>query len=516
MSEAHFAASRRAARPWTLSSLLGVLLMMVLGLTPATAASEARTSSFAIRDQAGWADGIDGTSDTRRLRRAPRVEAVRTARDGRRAADTRRTQNARRESNARRTQNARRTATARRAQAARAPRLTGAARVGPARVTLGLGSLFTTQFDGSPYANGNCNMAAGAMLFEVQTGRMTSGAMLRRWSGARTRGTNLGDLARAFRREGQSIDTRENMAWASFSREVRSGRSAVVQGWYGHLPRKHVLQGGFTTAHSVFVLGYSRHALRGEGGFYVMDPLGSGSYDGHWWSRQTLRRFGWSGSPNIAGTGARAFYGNVALQATPSYKNLRGRASRPAFQSYWDTSKALLQRARTVRVVKGSNRGKPTRVVRVRDPHLKMTINGAAKANLSWPIASWSAKRNPRLVGNSIKVRVGPWARVVATAKGRVVYRSWNAQGGMTLWIQHGPKLYTVYQGLDRVRVSPGQWVDAGRVLGKVGMKTIRTGSKAGKRTGQLTLSVHVGTSYKAAKRVSPIRFVRGGRGAVD
>lgn len=40
-------------------------------------------------------------------------------------------------------------------------------------MTLGLWPhLFTTQFDGSPYASGNCNMAAGAMLlFEVQTGR---------------------------------------------------------------------------------------------------------------------------------------------------------------------------------------------------------------------------------------------------------------------------------------------------------------------------------------------------------
>lgn len=123
---------------------------------------------------------------------------------------------------------------------------------------------------------------------------------------------------RAFRSEGQWVEIAEDMGWDAFSREVRSGRSAVVQGWYGNL-RSNVLQAGFTTAHSVFVLGFSRHrhALRGNGGFYVMDPLGSGGYDGAWWSKQELRRFGWSGRPNHVGTGKTAYYGNVALQARP-------------------------------------------------------------------------------------------------------------------------------------------------------------------------------------------------------
>ena len=45
------------------------------------------------------------------------------------------------------------------------------------------------------------------------------------YKGARTCGTNLLDLRRAFRHQGQWIEIAEDMRWETFTREVRSGRS---------------------------------------------------------------------------------------------------------------------------------------------------------------------------------------------------------------------------------------------------------------------------------------------------
>ena len=454
-------------RPWRLGGLFGLFLVLVIALAPAVAAT-----GPSGRDRAGRDADRSGTGTS--------------------------------------------AAAAPEAQGPDAVAVVALPVTGPRRVTLGLSRLFTSQFDGSPYANGNCNMAAGAMLFEVQTGRMVTGAQIRRWSGARTRGTNLQDLRRAFRRGGQWVEIAEDMRWESFVREVRSGRSAVVQGWYGNL-RSNVLQAGFTTAHSVFVLGYSSHAKQGHGGFYVMDPLGMGGYDGAWWSRQELRRFGWSGSPNTVGTSRSAFYGNVALQARPSMKHLSSSAYRPAFQSYWDTSKALMKRARQVNLVE-RRRGLPAFVLKVDDPKLRLSAATAKRRDLRLPVQSWKAQvRGYRTSDKRLIVRTTPMAKVTAAASGRVIYRGWTRDGTKTLWIQHGPTLFTIYKGLATTRVEPGHWVRAGTVLGRVEVQSGKKGKKGtkGTKSGTFRFVVSVGDPRLASSRQFPLPFLGGGNGTL-
>jgi len=457
VTQEHVALTRRIVRPWSLWGLFGLLLVLIIALAPAVAATGSSERSHAGRDAARSRTG------TPAARGAATVAALPVA--------------------------------------------------GPRQVTLGLSRLFTTQFDGSPYASGNCNMAAGAMLFEVQTGRMVTGAQMRRWSGARTQGTNLLDLRRAFGRGGQWVQIAEDMRWESFLGEVRSGRSAVVQGWYGNL-RSNVLQAGFTTAHSVFVLGYSGHALKGRGGFYVMDPLGMGGYDGAWWSRQELRRFGWSGSPSTVGTGRSAFYGNVALQAGPSKKHLSSRAYRPAFQSYWDTSKSLMKRSRNVNLV-DRRPGVPAFVLRVEDPKLRLTAAAAKRRDLRLPLQSWNQQaRGFRINDKRLIVRTSPLAKVTAAATGRVIYRGWTLDGTKTLWIQHGPSLSTIYKGLATTRVEPGHWVRAGTVLGKVDVHSTGKSTKR-QKWGTFRFVVSVGNPRQASSRQFPLPFLGGSNGTI-
>jgi murein DD-endopeptidase MepM/ murein hydrolase activator NlpD len=343
------------------------------------------------------------------------------------------------------------------------------------RLTVDLGILFTTQFDGSRYANSNCTMAAAAMLYEVQTGRSVSGAQLRRWSGARTRGTGLLEIERAFRRGHQPVTTYEDFSWRRFLTEVRSGRSAVVMGWYGYLPDRYVLQKGFRTAHSVFVLGYSAHAFKGRGGFFVMDPLGRQGYGGQWWTRTALWRFGWKGDKGVRGSGPRSFRGTVAFQVNRTPKQLGARAVQPRFRSYWATTKELLRRSQRVDVVVtgqrrlGPNLGNTG--LRIQDRPLQMDPRKAARRNLlRWPLLA-----RGRLIEDysrrhrSLTVGIRRGARVVASAPGRVIYRSWNKAGqGNTLYVMHGKRLFTYYGNLSNIQVTVGQWVARGTVLGQV------------------------------------------------
>lgn len=459
MTEAHVEPTRRDARPWSLGGLFGLFLVFVIGLTPAIAAGPSRTP----RDRDGAASRRSSTTQ----RFTSDFEA----------------------------------------QAAAARVSTQAMAIGgPRSVTLGLTRLFTTQFDGSPYANGNCNMAAGAMLFEVQTGRTVTGGQMRRWSRARTSGTTLLDLRRAFQAQGQWVQIAEDMRWGTFFSAVRSGRSAVVQGWYGNL-RDNVLQAGFTTAHSVFVLGYSRNAKQGRGAFYVMDPLGSYGYDGAWWSVAELKRFGWSGRPDTVGTGRTAYYGNVALQSTPSPKKIDSKAFRPAFQSYWDSGKELMQRARRVDLV-GRRPGQSPFVLKVADPRLKMTPRKAQRWPMTRPVRAWKQSvLSYRVDDKRLIVRTNGQARAVAAASGRVIFRGWTFGGSRYLWIQHGPRLFTIYRNLASVGVEPGQWVKKGQFLGKVVVETKKT--KKGKvRVGNLKFVVAVGNPRTLSSRAFPLPYL--------
>jgi hypothetical protein len=465
VTEEHFAPTRRAVRPWSLGGLFGLFLVLVIGLTPAVAAAGPnRTPSNR--------DGAAG----RRTSTTPRFSSDFEA------------------------------------QAA-AGRVSSQALAigGPKSVTLGLTRLFTTQFDGSPYANGNCNMAAGAMLFEVQTGRTVTGGQMRRWSRARTSGTTLLDLRRAFQSQGQWVQIAEDMRWETFSGAVRSGRSAVVQGWYGNL-RDNILQAGFTTAHSVFVLGYSKNAKHGRGAFYVMDPLGNYGYDGAWWSKQELKRFGWSGRPNTVGTGRTAYFGNVALQSTPSRKDVGSKAYRPAFQSYWDTSKELMQRAKRVDLVP-RRPGQSPFVLKVSDPRLKLTPRAAQRSTMARPIRFWKKSvLSYRVDDKRLIVRTKDQAKVAAAAAGRVIFRGWTFTGSKYVWIQHGRRLFTIYRNLETVGVEPGQWVKKGQVIGKVVVETKKT--KKGKvRIGNLKFVVAVGSPRATTSREWPMPYLGGKNG---
>jgi murein DD-endopeptidase MepM/ murein hydrolase activator NlpD len=464
VSEERLALTRRAARPWSLGGLFGLFLVLVIGLTPAIAASGPK--------------------------RAPGDQ---NAGSGRRTSTQRVTSDAK-------------------AQAAAAGVSAQALPItGPRSVTLGLTRLFTTQFDGSPYANGNCNMAAGAMLFEVQTGRTVTGAQMRRWSRARTSGTTLMDLRRAFQSQGQWVQIAEDMRWETFTAAVRSGRSAVVQGWYGNL-RDNVLQAGFTTAHSVFVLGYSRNAKNGRGAFYVMDPLGGSGYDGAWWSRQELKRFGWGGRPDTIGTGRTAYYGNVAMQSAPTPKNLHQKAYRPAFQSYWDTSKELMQRARRVDLVP-RRVGQSPFVLKVDDPRLTLTPRASQRRPMARPVKGWKQSViSYRVDDKRLIVRTKDQAKVVAAAAGRVIFRGWTFSGSRYVWIQHGRRLFTIYRNLASVGVEPGQWVKKGQVIGKVVVETKKT--KKGKvRVGNLKFMVAVGSPRATTSRAWPMPYLGGKNG---
>jgi hypothetical protein len=378
------------------------------------------------------------------------------------------------------------------------------------RLVVDMSVLFTTQFDGSRYANSNCTMAAAAMLYEVQTGRSVSGAQIRMWSRARSRGTGLLEVQRAFRAGHQPVKIYEDYPWSKFIRAVAEGRSAVVMGWYGYLPDRYVLQRGFRTAHSVFVLGYSRHVFQGNGGFYVMDPLGRNGYAGQWWTRKAMWRFAWRGKPGVRGSGPRAFRGSVAFQMNRSVKQLGRSPDRPRFRSYWATTKELMRRSERVSVIDRNNRQLGPHlgnaILRIQDKHLRMAPRRAAKWNsLRWPLAGRGRVVEGYSGGHrSITIRTRPGTRVVASAPGRVIYRTWNRSGtGDAVYVMHGDHLFSVYTNLTGITVEPGQWVNRGTMLGRA--------AREGKRsTARMSLGVVTARQpFALWGRTNPRYFLR-------
>lgn len=375
------------------------------------------------------------------------------------------------------------------------------------RVVVDLSKLFTTQFDGSVFANTNCTMAAGAMLYEVQTGLDVSGAQMRAWSSDTTRYTSPSDLARAFAAQGQPLSVHYDLSWRHFLHEMRSGRSAVVMGWYGYLPRRLSLQPGFTGAHAIFVLTYSRHAFRGRGGFYVMDPLGRAGYAGQWWPAGVLHAYAWSGIPGRHRSDRLSFFGDVAFQANRTPKHAGGKLVRPTFRDYWQTTKEVLDSAIqvTIRSHGHTDQGSVLRgtLLIIDDPALDLSPARAAGGALGWPIGAAHRLGLSFAPGHrSVDIRAAPGSLVRAAAAGRIVYLDWpGARGGQSIWIEHGPRLYTAYHGLDGIEVAPGQWVDQGDVIGRV------AGSGA---SGRLGFSVMVGSRPdRASTRVDPRRYLQ-------
>jgi len=148
-----------------------------------------------------------------------------------------------------------------------------------------------------------------------------------------------------------------------------------------------------------------------------------------------------------------------------------------------------------------------------------LTVASARKRDLALPVASWKrVVSGYRTQARKLVIRTKPAAKVTAAASGRVVYRSWSFRHGKSVWIKHGPRLFTLYQGLASVRVEPGQWVRAGKVLGAVMVKKTSkaSGKKGGKhvvRTGELRFVVAVGGDPRSrSTRQFPLPFLDGQR----
>jgi len=153
-----------------------------------------------------------------------------------------------------------------------------------------------SQFDGGPFQNANCTLAAGAMLARLGFGIVTTGSRLRPLQDDQAGGTGLDDLAQAIARgHGQRI------AWGAISpRQLRAllgaGYGAVVQGVYARVPDRLSLQPGFRGAHAIYVDAYGVGDGGSPGAYYVLDPLARprAAYEGEWWPADVLEDFGLS------------------------------------------------------------------------------------------------------------------------------------------------------------------------------------------------------------------------------
>ncbi|CAN5794533.1 hypothetical protein BH24CHL8_BH24CHL8_08920 [soil metagenome] len=67
---------------------------------------------------------------------------------------------------------------------------------------------------------------------------------------------------------------------------------------------------------------------------------------------------------------------------------------------------------------------------------------------------------------------------LLAAQAGRVVFAGWrDARAGRTIYLKHGPALFTGYLHMWRVAVATGDWVERGQVIGYMGSTGYSTGS---------------------------------------
>ena len=94
-----------------------------------------------------------------------------------------------------------------------------------------------------------------------------------------------------------------------------------------------------------------------------------------------------------------------------------------------------------------------------------------------------------------------------------MVYRGWTLDGSKTLWNQHGPSLFTIYKGLAATRIEPGQWVSAGKTLGRVSVETSGKKAKKHARSGIFRFIVAVGNPSRPSSREFPLPYLGGSNG---
>jgi hypothetical protein len=160
-----------------------------------------------------------------------------------------------------------------------------------------------SQFDGGPFQNANCTLAAGAMLARLGFGIVTSGSILRSLQSDQVGGTDLHDLQEAvFHGYGVQFHT-GSLKPAQLKSLLASGYGAVIQGIYGDIPDSIRLQPSFTGPHAIYLDGYYPGDATTPEAYYVIDPLGRGrNYEGDWWPASIVDAFGhaFTHGPRIA------------------------------------------------------------------------------------------------------------------------------------------------------------------------------------------------------------------------
>ena len=138
-----------------------------------------------------------------------------------------------------------------------------------------------SQFDGGPLASKNCTMASGAMLARLGFGVVATGSMLRAHSGVTEGGTTIHDLQVAISAWGVHFN-QGALSALQLRALVYAGAGTVVQLTYGDIPVSMRLQAGFTGGHAIYVDGFRPAGADGPAAYFVVDPLGYGSYRGAW------------------------------------------------------------------------------------------------------------------------------------------------------------------------------------------------------------------------------------------
>ena len=130
--------------------------------------------------------------------------------------------------------------------------------------------------------------------------------------------------------------------------------------------------------------------------------------------------------------------------------------------------------------------------------HVPLGIPLASDADI---VSGFGVRRDPFTRGfamhGGVDLRQEPGAPVRATAAGRVIEADWSGGYGRMVDIDHGGGLVTRYAHLSRIAVKPGEWVERGQIVGRVG--------STGRSTGP---HLHYET-HLDGNAVNPLRFMR-------
>jgi hypothetical protein len=150
-----------------------------------------------------------------------------------------------------------------------------------------------TQFDGGPFQNANCTLAAGAMLARLGFNIRTTGSVLRTLQYDQVGGTGLDDLQVAlWAGYGVTVPT-GLLTPAQLRDRISNGFGAVIQGVMSEIPASLRLS-GYTGPHAIYVDAFYPGDDHTPAAYYVIDPQGvpSWGYEGDWWPASFVEAFG--------------------------------------------------------------------------------------------------------------------------------------------------------------------------------------------------------------------------------